>query len=474
MLKIKQFTLILILLNSIFYIKAEDIPYNSIKKFGAVGDSITNDTEAIQRAIDSGNGQIIFSSGVYRITEPIIIALDKTGPISLNGFGTATIIMDGPGPAFHFIGTHDKSADPYSVNYRIWKNERMPIVDGLEIVGHHADANGIDVTGTMQLTISRVLIREAFHGIRLYKRNRNVIISECHIYHNRGIGIFLDEINLHQININDSHISYNYGGGIVVRHGDVHNLQIGNCDIEVNMNSNNPPTANILFDLSKGTLLEGAIFGCTIQHDHLVKGSANIRFIGNGPDRLTEVGNITIADNNLSETEYCVDIKYGRGIIISANTFYAGQENCIRIEKSENILIANNIIDKNHHYGAKVTETKDGIVIIDSRDLTINGNQIFGSLAETGGIFLERCNNYNLSNSTIANCNIAGIILKDTKNGIVSGNYINDESKGIKNPVAIRIIGGSNNLIISNYSNGVIEANKNTAIIKSNYSFEND
>jgi len=56
-------------------------------------------------------------------------------------------------------------------------------VTGLEIVGAHAEADGISAQGTMQLTITRVVVREARHGIRLHDRNRNVLISDCHLYH---------------------------------------------------------------------------------------------------------------------------------------------------------------------------------------------------------------------------------------------------------------------------------------------------
>src|SRR5665648_598879 len=129
---------------------------NSVRYFGAKGDSITDDTKAIQKAVDSGIGQIVFPTGVYRITRTIEIVLDQSGPMSLSGSGTATIIMNGAGPAFKFIGTHAGSADPSSVKNNVWKNQRMPLVDGLEIVGKHPDAVGIEATGTMDLTLTRI------------------------------------------------------------------------------------------------------------------------------------------------------------------------------------------------------------------------------------------------------------------------------------------------------------------------------
>ena len=77
----------------------------------------------------------------------------------------------------------------------VWRNQRTPVVVGLEIVGAHPEADGIEATGTMQLTVTRTVIRKVRHGIHLVKRNRNVVISDCHIYENRGVGIFYDRVS---------------------------------------------------------------------------------------------------------------------------------------------------------------------------------------------------------------------------------------------------------------------------------------
>jgi len=90
-----------------------------------------------------------------------------------------------------------------------------------------------------------LLIRKCRHGVHLTGRNRNVIVSDSHVYENRGIGVFLDAVNLHQINVTGCHVSYCDGGGIVCRAGEVRNLQITGCDIESNHGANGPATANV-------------------------------------------------------------------------------------------------------------------------------------------------------------------------------------------------------------------------------------
>jgi parallel beta-helix repeat protein len=399
------------------------------------------------------------------LTRPVEINLDETGYISIKGEGTARIIMDGKGPAFRFAGTHSGNASPNGVKQNVWENERMPLVDGLEIDGKHPEACGIGATGTMQLTITRMLIHNVLYGIRLFNLNRNVIISACHIYHNRGIGIYLDNVNLHQINIVGSHISYNDGGGVVVRNGNVRNMQIGSCDIESNMGNNWSETANIFIDMPEGSMREGAITGCTVQHDHNVKGSANIRFVGNNTNSRDKVGNFTIGNNVLSDTRDNIHIKYGRGIIITGNTFWRGYDHNILVEQSEHIVLGSNLLDRNPDYGE---DSNNNIKFFESNNISINGLHLVNSVGGEAGIVMEQCRNYNLVNSTILNCDNGGILLKETGYGRVAGNFIRDDRFLVKNPVAIKVLGGSNNLVTDNYTNGIINGEKTNSTITGN------
>src|SRR4051794_37714966 len=170
-------------------------PHRGVRDFGAVGDGKADDTDAIQRAIDEGDGQVRLPTGVYRLTRPLRIDLDRVGFTAIDGGGTARLLMEGAGPALRFVGTHEGSAAPNEFKPEGWDRQRAPQANAPEIVGNHAEACGIEADGTMQLTLTRVLIRHTRHAIRLARRNRNVLIADCHLYENRGIGIFYDDVN---------------------------------------------------------------------------------------------------------------------------------------------------------------------------------------------------------------------------------------------------------------------------------------
>ncbi len=282
----------------------------TVLDFGAQGDGKADDSAAIQELINAKVGSVRFPAGAYRITKTLVVDLDRVGHTSFVADGSARLIMAGGGPAIRFIGTHlNGSAAPNLVQPSVWDRQRMPTVEGLAIVGEHAEADGIEAKGTFQLTLRGVHIRKCRHGVHLVERNRNVLIDGCHLYENSGIGVFYDQVNLHQSNISASHISYCHGGGVVVRGGDVRNIHIAGCDIEANMGAGQPPTANVLLDCGEGSVAEVAITGCTIQHTKEVAGSANIRILGRGfANSLGErmqfnCGNVTIGENVLSDVK---------------------------------------------------------------------------------------------------------------------------------------------------------------------------
>ena len=428
----------------------------TVVDFGAVGDGKTDDTAALQKAVDAGIGDVRLPRGVYRITRPIVIDLDKAGWTSVVGSGAARIVMAGAGPALKFVGTHGGTAEPKTVEPNVWDRQRMPCVDGLEIVGAHDKAVGIEATGTMKLTITRVTVRRALHGIHLTKRNRNVIVSNCHLYNNRGVGVYLDAVDLHQINVNSCHISYNDGGGIVVRDSALCNLQISGCDIEGNMAPNGPPTANVWIntDGGKRAAAEIAIVGCTIQHTHAAPDSANIRFSGTDlKDRLEADrvwGNVTIGDNVLSDSQINIDIRNARGVSIVGNTFWRGYQYNVRVEESSDVVIGPNVLDRNPRYYWGGKREHNALLFRNCEDCTLIGLHIKDVRHAPAALVLENCRRFNVTGCTILDASVAGVLLKNVSDSRLTNCLIRNDLPEADSFVPIQVEGGHGNVIQNN------------------------
>src|SRR5687768_604381 len=297
-----------------------------VKNFGAIGDGQHDDTAAIRHCLADGDGSVQFSRGKYRITSSLEIPLGTRGRTAVFGDGgLATLIMDAPGPALRFVGTHDKNADPSTFKPGVWDSERMPTVTQLEIVGAHDEAIGIQFEGTMQATVSGVLIRQCRYGVHLVKRNRNFLLANSHIYDGRGaaIGVYFDGLNLHQANIVGCHISYQPHAGIKIQRSEIRNLQITGCDIEYNFDPAAGDCADVWIDNREGTVREGTIASCTIQAKRS-PGGANIRIEG-APDPLSKTAGLwTIVGNVIQSQDINLLLRSCRAVVVSGNSFCSG------------------------------------------------------------------------------------------------------------------------------------------------------
>jgi hypothetical protein len=426
------------------------------------GDGKTDDTAALQHLFDT-RGSVKLAKGTYRLTKTLTVDLTKTGFAALSGDGTVRLVMEAAGPAVHFIGTHEGSAAPDFFKPEVWANERTPMVDGVEIVGAHPEADGIEATGTMQITLTRVVVRECRHAVHLTKRNRNVLISACHFYHNTGIGVFYDDVNLHQSNIAGSHISYNGGGGVVSRGGNVRNLHIGTCDIEGNHAKDGSPAANIELDSRGGSIGEVAITGCTIQHTNKAPDSANIRIIGSGNDpsllrragrEHTREGHVTISANVFSDVQVNVEIRHARGVTITGNTFWEGFQHDLLVEDSGNIVVTGNNFDRNPRYLVNGNDNaeKNGLVLLRCEDCLLNDNLISGVWRKRAAVDIESCNRMQVCHNSVLDSDGACIRLEKVTNSIISENILRDDrdaEKRSKEPSLV-LVGGKANVIGQN------------------------
>lgn len=429
----------------------------SVREHGARGDGKTDDTAAFESAVKSGAGQVWLPRGDYRITRPIVIPLNETGNTSILGDGSARLLMDGAGPALHLVGTHEATADPSGMRDRVWNRERLPLVSGFEIRGERAEADGLRLEGTVQATVTAMLIRRCRHGIHLVKRNRNTIISHCHVYHNRETGIFFDRVNLHQANISDNHISYNPRAGILIVGGDMRNFQIAGNDIEYNHDEKREGSADVMVDnREEGTSFrEGTIVGNTIQA-RPSPGGANIRMIG-GEDFLTG-GLMAITGNLLGSQVDVIHLDRCRGVSITGNSIYSATDRTLRAERSANLVFSGNTVDWNPHargkiyYGSKV-EYVDGIIVRDCDGVTISGSILencFAGSEKAGGVIeIHDSRDVHVTDCQVIDARHRGLVLSNVKRGRVQGCSVIDR-RGEKSTLieSVEVQGACEDLVI--------------------------
>lgn len=420
---------------------------------------LPDSTAALQKRIDANRGNLLLGAKdkVLRITQPLVFDLKKHGAIAVKAEGGATIVMDGPGPALRLVGSHEGTAGPKTFKAATW-NERMPIVSGVEILGAHPEADGVELFQTVGAIVNRVSVRWCRHGIHLVTRNRNVLVSDCHLYENSGVGLFLDDVNLHQINVANSHISYNRQGGIVVRDGNVRNLQVAGCDIEGNMPGDETPTrtANILIDVSgtadtrSKSVAEISITGCTIQHSANYSGSeektnapggANIRLAGK---EIYPIDSVTITGNVLSDTTTSIDIEHATDIAISANNFFAPKPTNLRVAHSKRVVVSGNTFNPRQF-------TRPGtILFVDSSDCVIGANTLHKFTTDAGALILERCQGISLNGLVLSDCG-SGIVLRNTSDSTIANCLVNRTAEGAAD---ISIDGSNRNILLSGNSFG--------------------
>ncbi len=400
-----------------------------VKNFGAVGDGKHDDTQSLQHALDTGERLVVFPRGVYRLTRPLVVDLDKVGLTGITGDGgTATLLMDGLGPALRLIGAHGGTADPLSVKPAVWARQRMPTVSGLEIVGAHDEAVGIELNGTMQATLTGLLIRQCRYGVHLIGRNRNLLLSHSHIYHGRGpaIGVYFDGVNLHQANIVGCHISYHAHAGIKIARSEIRNLQITGCDIEYNFDPAAQDSADVWIDSRAGTVREGTIASCTIQAKYS-PGGCNVRMEGGEKEQSTDAGLWTITGNVIQSQHTNLLLRRCRGVVVTGNSFCSAEHRSIVVDRCRNVAVGVNTIDYNPDYPGART---DGVVVTRSAGIALNGLNIESCRAgnaDSGGP-IEVAESEDL---TVANCQILapvhrGIHLHRVQRAVVNGCLVRD------------------------------------------------
>jgi len=246
----------------------------------------------------------------------------------------------------------------------------------------------------------------------------------------------------------------------------VRNLQIGVCDIEGNMDPEGPSTANVLIDTSSGSVREGAIVGCTIQHSHSAPNSANIRFVGQSAEQPQKVGHFLISNNALSDVAVNVHLQHARGVVIAENTLWMGFAHNLLVEGCSNIVVSSNLFDRNPDYSR--SKSLNGLLFRDSSDCTLTGLHINNTTQPNGGLILRRCRRFNITNCTILDCDHGGLWMDDVQCVRVSDCLIHDNRPEGKDLLSLTLTNGRGNMIVDNLLGGKCRIAPNSAFVADN------
>lgn len=428
----------------------------SVKDFGATGDGITDDTAAIQAALDAGLGDVVLPDGDFKISAP----LDMNDDQAFIGLGGRLVTEN-----LSFIN---------AVNVTNRQNVR---IRGINIVGP-SGGNGFDsaieITNSHGVTIENCLIKdigneavtpnEWGHGIEIGGASSNVKILNNTIKNIKGYGQFrgdgitlrsssntliqgntIDTTRRMQIAITDDATDVKIIGNHLL------NGYLDGIDVEPN---------------SVNTTGEIAIQGNTIRNFGSKPGATigaqyhGIDLHSNEFDNISITGNIitaenaqaiacihgeniakyaTISSNVLVCNGYCggITLSAGNGfknLIIANNVIREFDVYGIQGDKTATTLISNNIIESSQATAAVGVQLVTGTS--DPTFVTISGNNIkLGGGAAVAGIFTTGltglsigCNivTVDAGNGVEVYSNIAGMVGMS-----ISGNMVINTNAGV-------------------------------------------
>jgi hypothetical protein len=143
----------------------------SVKDFGAVGDGVTDDTAAIQAAIDSNSGDVYFPTGTYKVSDTISVTRNLYG--LTGGRNTGAVI------------TTDGSLS----NQAILKiNASYLLISGLRVIGSAGDVanlvTGIEISDTNAygFILEKANVQNCYVGVKIL--TYIVSLIECKVVQN--------------------------------------------------------------------------------------------------------------------------------------------------------------------------------------------------------------------------------------------------------------------------------------------------
>ena len=161
----------------------------SVMDFGAVGDGVTDDTVAIQNALDSvaNGGGLFIPAGTYRITQKIVLSISTNTSVSIFGEGSKSVISSS---GFNTEAFEIRPNDD-------WAN-CVTSIENFHITAPSIVSNSIgllcsDINGTSGLSIEKVAVKGFDVGFKFTANQfcsyRELMASGCNVglHHSQSV-----------------------------------------------------------------------------------------------------------------------------------------------------------------------------------------------------------------------------------------------------------------------------------------------
>lgn len=431
----------------------------SVAAFGARGDGLVDDTEAIQKAVDSitGKGALWFAPGKrYLISDTIDIDVSKVRAIIGNN---AQIVVSEDVPAFHIQGSKTTGTALPSQNTVIATEELSPSISDLQVYSNQSPYKGVGfrIEGTFGLRITGCHLFRLVTGIELVNRNRNIIIQGNHIWDCLNYGIHYNGGNLHQNIIAENHISY-LDKAIFVDEADVHNLHIVGNDIEGSGSSN-----LIHIKGTRGATVSQVQIASNSIEDHMENTGALLRVenataSGDTTAIMEIVGN-EFSSSNTDAIEFSGDNATIKSVTITGNNFIGLNGFAVRINGRgpSGLVINNNTVD------SLLSDRETGLAYFTTRTNVVANisNNVCKELRRAA-VVIEGISSESGQRATLVNFHLTNNSFWMNKSG-TSDDWVIDLSTNMVSIFNTTI--RNNNIYLQNWSeNGMRVASINTPI----------
>ena len=473
------------------YIKNKQ--WKNIKDYGALGDSTTDNTTAIQNALDAGAGGVVYiPQGIFLIDTTIYI---HSGT-KLVGEGRGSVLRQKASAECYMIINYDTTSG----------NDSNIVIDGIYFDGQqsylnydsvttHNPKDAVELINVKNATIKNCFVANPKRDGIAVRKSKN-----CKIIHNTIWNMGEEGITLSGTNSGGHIISQNIiigqdttfenasgekGGGILVKSQDViisnNYVHYSGAGVDINWEGGDTlRDIRIIGNIFKNVMGSGVALG-GIWHSSIIGNSfydmfgtaVMIQRWVNGTDTLFPK-DIIVSENDIydvknhtstSNNGWGVRAQNGSDIKINHNTIDTTADIGIFVNTS-NSSVTNNTIKYSGASGIYINPEaykcdvsgnkvynagRSGIRIYGSLDsaeyLTVNGNKNFYS--QQNGIWADSVNlssfngNICIANNQAAS-NYSGLIIVDGSNNTITENILLDNYYGL------RLASSSENIIHSN------------------------